>query len=316
MNACMRPGRPTVDPRPTPSVITMGDMSAPDALRRSVLYVPASNDRAMVKAAGLAADVILLDLEDAVAPDVKLTARVAAVAAVGDGRFGDREVAIRVNGLDTPWGTDDLLAVAASDADAVVLPKIDSPADIDVAVRLLAAANAAPALAVWPMIETPAGFLDCRAIAAHPRVAALVIGTNDLAFALRADISVDRSALVPHLAHALLAARATGTVIIDGAHTRIGDDEGLRDECRQGRAMGFDGKTVTHPSQIAIVNETWSPSVDEVERARGVVAAFDAAVADGSGVAVVDGRLIENLHAAEARRTIAIADACAARDRR
>jgi len=287
--------------------------SAATVLRRSVLYVPASSDRAMAKSVSLPADVILIDLEDAVAPDAKVSARAAAVAAV-DGRYGDREVVIRVNGLDTPWGDDDLRAVARSGAHAVSIPKVSSGKEMDVIEERLDAAGAPSELAIWPMVETPWGFLRCEEIAGHPRVEVLVVGTNDLAASLRVDIGRGRDALIPHLAHALLATRAAGREIIDGAHIAIDDAEGLRRECRQGRDMGFDGKTVTHPSQIEIVNTTWSPSPEAIDRARRVIEAFDAAVAGGSGVAVLDGRLVENLHAAEARRTLALAEAIAARE--
>lgn len=290
----------------------MGD---PIRLRRSVLYVPAANERAMTKAAGLSADVILIDLEDSVAPDAKHAAREAAVNATVDGRFGDLEVVIRANGLDTAWGAEDLRAVAGSRAHAVVIPKVASTDDLDAAGAILADAAAPADLPIWPMIETPAGFLNCAAIAAHPRTDVLVIGTNDLAFALRAQIAHGRDALIPHLAHALLAARAAGRPIVDGAHVGIGDEEGLRSECRQGRAMGFDGKTVTHPSQIAIVNATWTPSAADVDHALRVIAAFDDAIADGAGVAVVDGRLVEHLHATEARRIVAVAEAADERSR-
>lgn len=280
--------------------------------RRSVLYMPAANERALEKAKDLPADALIFDLEDAVAPDAKEAARGNAVAAASSGAYGRREVTIRCNGLDTPWGADDLAAAALSGASAVVIPKVSSVEEVaDVAARL-DAAGAPPSLAIWPMIETPAAIFGVRAIAAHPRVAVLIMGTNDLAKELRARQVPGRHALVPHLATALLAAREAGKVIVDGVYNDVKNLEGFRAECLQGAEMGFDGKTLIHPGQVDIANEVWAPSDADVDYARRVIAAFDEATAEGRGVITVDGRMIENLHVDTARRTLAVADAIAA----
>lgn len=280
--------------------------------RRSVLYMPAANQRALDKAATLPADALIFDLEDAVAPDAKVEARAHAVAAASSGLYGSREITIRCNGLDTVWGGDDLIAAAGSGADAVVIPKVGSRAEVDEVAARLDAAGAPGSMAIWPMIETPAAIFAVRDIASHPRVAVLVMGTNDLAKELRARQVPGRHPLVPHLATALLAAREAGTVIVDGVYNDVKDPEGFRAECLQGAEMGFDGKTLIHPGQVDIANEVWAPTEAEIDHARRVIAAFDEATAEGRGVITVDGRMIENLHVDTARRTLAVAEAIAA----
>jgi citrate lyase subunit beta/citryl-CoA lyase len=281
-------------------------------LLRSVLYMPAANARALEKAKTIPCDAIIFDLEDAVAPDAKADARDRAIAAVASGDYGRRLLTIRCNGLATEWGSDDLAAAAAAGPAAVVIPKVDSLTTLDdVAARL--DAGGAATTDVWAMIETPTAIFDVRALAAHPRVAVLVIGANDLARELHAPLGVaGRSNLAPYLATAVLAAREAGTLIVDGVFNDVGDAAGFAAECRQGVEMGFDGKTLIHPSQVEPANAAWTPSADDVETARRVIAAFDAASAEGRGVATLDGRMIEALHVDNARRTLALADAIAA----
>jgi citrate lyase subunit beta/citryl-CoA lyase len=276
--------------------------------RRSVLYMPAANERALEKAQTIPADAIIFDLEDAVAPDSKPDARAKAVAAVQSGAYGRRELTIRCNGLDTEWGTADVTAAAAAAPSAVVIPKVDSVASLDRVAELLDAGGGGE-VGIWAMIETPTAVYDVRAIAAHPRVRVLVMGTNDLAKELRAPIVPGRHPLVPHLATALLAAREAGKVILDGVYNDVKNPEGFEAECRQGMEMGFDGKTLIHPSQVEPANAVWAPTPEDVEYAQRVIAAFDDAVADGRGVVTVDGRMIENLHVDNARRVLATAEA-------
>jgi citrate lyase subunit beta / citryl-CoA lyase len=273
--------------------------------------MPAANERALEKAKALPADSIIFDLEDAVAPDAKESARVAACAAAGSGAYGRRELTIRCNGLDTPWGSADLAAIAVSTAAAVVVPKVNSVAYLDEVSQRLDNAGAPAAMSVWAMIETPTAIFDVRAIAAHPRVSVLVMGTNDLARELRAPLRAGRSALLPHLATALLAAREAGKAILDGVYNDVKDLEGFAEECAQGVELGFDGKTLIHPGQVDIANQAWAPSTTDIEQAQRIIAAFDAAVADGRGVVTVDGRMIENLHVANAQHTLALAEAIA-----
>jgi citrate lyase subunit beta/citryl-CoA lyase len=281
--------------------------------RRSVLYMPAANERALEKAKVLAADAIIFDLEDAVAPDAKEGARANAVAAAGSGGYGHRELTIRCNGLDTPWGADDVQAAATSGAAAVVVPKVSSAGYVEEISTRLEAAGAPASMAIWPMIETPTAVFECRAIAAHPRVAVLVMGTNDLARELRSVLgAAGRHPLVPHLCSALAAAREAGKVILDGVYNDVKDPDGFRAECVQGFELGFDGKTLIHPGQVDITNEVWAPTDAQVEHARRVIAAFEEALAQGKGVATVDGRMIENLHVANAQRVLAVAEAIAA----
>jgi citrate lyase subunit beta/citryl-CoA lyase len=280
--------------------------------RRSVLYMPAANDRALVKAQSIPADAIIFDLEDAVAPDSKTEARAKAVAAVRSGLYGNRELTIRCNGLDTPWGSGDVAAAGAAGPAAVVIPKVDSVGYVEEISALLDAAGAPASVRIWPMIETPTAIFDVREIAGHSRVAVLVMGTNDLAKELRSQLVPGRHPLVPHLAHALLAARAAGRVILDGVYNDVKNPDGFEAECRQGMEMGFDGKTLIHPTQVEPANEMWAPSVDDIDYAERVIATFDEAVADGRGVVTVDGRMIENLHVDNARRVLATAAAIAA----
>lgn len=273
--------------------------------RRSVLYMPAANERALEKAKTIPADAIIFDLEDAVAPDAKVAARVNAVAAAESGQYGRRELTIRCNGLDTPWGFDDLEAAGQSGVGAVVVPKVSSVTYLN-----QIAAALPEATRIWAMIETPTAIFDCRAIAGHSRVDVLVIGTNDLARELFAQLgAAGRHPLVPHLATALAAAREAGVAILDGVFNDVKDIDGFRAECVQGFEMGFDGKTLIHPGQVDIANEVWAPTDEQVDHARRVIAAFDEALAAGKGVATVDGRMIENLHVAQARRVLATAAA-------
>ncbi|HWL43801.1 MAG TPA: CoA ester lyase [Ilumatobacter sp.] len=282
--------------------------------RRSVLYMPSSNQRALDKAKDIPTDALIFDLEDAVAPDAKADARTNAVAAAGSGAYGNREITIRANGLDTPWGADDLAAIATSGAAAVVVPKVGSAAYLDDVSARLDAAGAPAGLTIWAMVETPTAILDVRHIAGHPRVSALVMGTNDLIKELRCGVAPDRTPLIPHLATALLGAREAGKVILDGVYNDVRDPDGFVAEARQGKLLGFDGKTLVHPSQVEPTNEVWAPSADEVDYAERVIAAFDEAVAEGRGVVTVDGRMIENLHVDNARRVLAVAKAINALD--
>jgi citrate lyase subunit beta/citryl-CoA lyase len=277
--------------------------------RRSVLYMPAANERALEKAKSIAADALIFDLEDAVAPEAKATARANAVAAARSGEYGNREVTIRCNGLTTPWGTDDIAAAAGSGASAIVIPKVDSAAYLDQISAALDANEAPSMMTIWAMIETPTAILDARQIAAHPRVRVLVMGTNDLAKELRTDAAPDRAPLIPSLAMALLAAREAGKVILDGVYNDVADEQGFLAEARAGKALGFDGKTLVHPSQVEPANTVWAPSDDEIEHSRRVIDAFRAAEAEGRGVVTVDGRMIENLHVANAERILAVAAA-------
>lgn len=277
--------------------------------RRSVLYMPAANSRALEKAKGIGADALIFDLEDAVAPDAKEAAREGACSAAGSGQYGYRELTIRCNGLDTPWGRDDLLAAGSAHPSAVVIPKVSAAADLGAVAGLLEQSGATDATRIWAMIETPAGIANAREIAGFERVDAVVMGTNDMAKELRAAITADRAALVPHLATCLVAAREAGVTALDGVYNNISDADGFAAVCRQGADLGFDGKTLIHPSQVEPCNDAFSPSLDELEFHRRVIDAFDAAVADGRGVVTVDGKMIENLHVDEARRAIALAEA-------
>jgi len=283
-------------------------------LRRSVLFMPASNARALDKARTLAADALVFDLEDAVAPGAKRAARDMAVAAARRGGYAPREVVIRVNALDTSWGRDDLAAVAGSGADAVLLPKVESAETVHAVAGLLDAAGAPAGLGLWCMLETPRGILRAEAIAtASRRVAALVLGTSDLTKDLRARHTPDRAPLVTSLGLCVLAARAHGLVALDGVHLDLDDDAGFLAACRQAAAMGFDGKTLIHPKTIEGANAAFSPPPESIAAARRIIDAHAAAVARGQGVVVVDGRLVENLHVEEAHRLVALADAIAAR---
>lgn len=274
--------------------------------------MPAANERALEKAKTLPADALIFDLEDAVAPDAKETARANAVAAAQSNEYGNREVTIRCNGLDTPWGADDIAATAGSGADAIVIPKVNSHAYLEEVERRLDAAGAPSELTIWAMVETPTALLDIRSIAHHSRVDVLVMGTNDLVKELRLGTPPDRSPLIPHLATALVGAREAGKDIVDGVYNDVRDPDGFLAEARQGQALGFDGKTLVHPSQVEPTNDVWAPAADDVAHARRMIEAFEAAEAEGRGVITVDGRMIENLHVDNARRVLAVADAIAA----
>jgi citrate lyase subunit beta/citryl-CoA lyase len=274
---------------------------------RSVLYMPSSNARALEKAKTLPADAIIFDLEDAVAPDAKQAARAQACAAVQSGEYGKRTLTIRCNGLDTPWGTDDLAAAAAAKPHAVVIPKVSGPDHL-----AAVAAAVGGDTRIWAMVETPSAIFSVREIAAHPQVDVLVMGTNDLAKELRAALVPGRAPLLPHLATALLAAREAGIEILDGVYNDVKDLEGFEVEARQGAEMGFDGKTLVHPTQVEVANRVWAPTEEQVDHARRVIEAFEQAEREGKGVVTVDGRMIENLHVDNARRTLATAEAIAA----
>ncbi len=289
-------------------------VAAPVRPRRSVLYMPGSNARALEKARTLAADGLILDLEDAVAPGAKAEARRLVVAALARGGYGLRETVVRVNGSSTPWGPDDLAAAAGSGADAVLLPKVESAAEVRAAQSALDAAGAPGALRLWCMIETPRGVLALREIAAAtPRLACLVAGTSDLVKDLRARHTPGRAEVLASLSLLVLAARANGLAALDGVHLDLADDAGFDAACRQGRDLGFDGKTLVHPRTIDAANRAFAPTAEEVAAARVVIEAHAAAARAGSGVVVVGGRLVEALHVEEARRTVALADAIAAR---
>lgn len=282
--------------------------------RRSVLYMPGANARALDKARGLDADTLILDLEDAVAPDAKALARQQVAAALRAGGYGRRECVVRVNALDTPWGLDDVRAIAQAGADAVLLPKVQSAAELDALAQALDAAGAPTALPLWAMAETPLGFLRLDAIAGgHARLAAIVVGTSDLVKDLHARHTPERHETLLARSLAVLAARAHGLAVLDGVHLDLDDDAGLAAACRQGRDQGFDGKTLIHPKQIAAANAAFAPTDAELASARKRLDAWRAAQAAGQGVAVVDGALVENLHAHEAERLLALADAIAAR---
>jgi len=290
-------------------------MAATARPRRSMLYMPGSNARALDKARGLPADALILDLEDAVAPDAKVAARAQVGAALRRGGYGGRELLVRVNGPATEWGRDDLEAAAGWPIDGVVLPKVESAAMVRAAETALVAAGAPDRLAIWCMIETPLGVLHAEAIAgASPRLGGFVMGTSDLAKELHAAHTRDRLPLLTALGLCLLAARAHGLAIADGVHLDLDDDDGFAAACRQGRELGFDGKTLIHPKTIAVANQVFGPSADEVAWARRIIAAHAEAVAAGKGVVLVDGKLVENLHVDSARRLVAEADQIAALD--
>ena len=283
--------------------------------RRSVLYMPGSNPRALAKARTLPVDGVILDLEDAVAPNAKEEARHRVAEALAEGGFGHRERVVRVNGLDTPWGAADLDAVAAMNLDAVLLPKIEGAGDVLAAWRRLCEAGARSGLALWVMIETPRGVLATASVcAAAAPLACVVLGTSDLAKELRVEHTPGRPGLLPALGHCVLAARAAGLDVLDGVQLDLEDEAALESVCRQGRELGFDGKTLIHPRQIATANRIFAPAPESVTAARRTLEAWEAASARGDGLAVVDGRLVEHLHAAEARRLVQMAEAIACRE--
>lgn len=288
-------------------------MAATVRPRRSVLYMPGSNPRALDKGRTLPADGLILDLEDAVAPDAKPAARAAIRDAVAAGGYGRRELVIRTNGLATPWGYDDLVMAATSGADAVLLPKVESPDLVRQADAVLRAAGAPDSLSIWCMMETPLGILNVREIAgASPRLGALVLGTSDLAKDLHAAHTRDRLPMLTSLGLCLLAARAYGLAVLDGVHLDLNDDAGFAESCRQGLELGFDGKTLIHPKTIAACNAIFAPGEEEVAHAHRIIDAHAEATAQGKGVVLVDGKLVENLHVENARRLVALAEAVAA----
>lgn len=271
---------------------------------RSVLYIPGSKERALEKARDLAADAIIFDLEDAVAPDEKVAARATLARFLTEVDYGPRVRIVRINGFDTDWGRADAAAFAGhGGVDAILVPKVNAPADLD---AVAAVAGEKP---LWAMMETAAGMLNAAAIAAHPRLQGMVMGTNDLAKELGSRFRADRLPLMTGLGLCLLAAKAEGRVIVDGVYNAFKDEAGLAAECAQGRDMGFDGKTLIHPAQVEICNAAFAPSAEEVDLARRQIAAFNAAQAQGQGVAVLDGRIVENLHVATAQAVLARARA-------
>ncbi|WP_028028269.1 HpcH/HpaI aldolase/citrate lyase family protein [Gemmobacter nectariphilus] len=273
---------------------------------RSVLYIPGSKERALEKAKGLAADAIIFDLEDAVAMEEKPRARALLAETLRTADYGQRARIVRINGLDTEWGADDVAAMVGVPLEAILIPKVNSAADVQAVAALI------PGVDLWAMMETPLGMLNAAEIAAHPRLVGMVMGTNDLAKDLGTRFRADRLPMITGLGLCLLAARAHGVTIVDGVYNAFKDVEGLRAECTQGRDMGFDGKTLIHPDQLAVANEVFAPSEAEVDLARRQIAAFDAAKAAGQGVAVVDGKIVENLHIVTAQATLAKAEAIAA----
>jgi citrate lyase subunit beta/citryl-CoA lyase len=278
---------------------------------RSVLYMPASNERALEKARTIPCDGLILDLEDAVAPDAKPAARDAACAAAASGAYGRRTLTIRVNGIGTEWHDEDLAAAAKAGPDAVVVPKVGSADDVHRLVDGLEKAGAPDHTTLWAMVETPGAILDALSIArASQRLSAFVLGTNDLVKELYAEHVPGRAPILPSLHQALLAGRAAGIAVLDGVFNDVKDLDGFLAECRQGRQMGFDGKTLIHPGQVEGANDAFAPSPEAVEEARGVLEAWEAGA--GSGVVTYRGRMIENLHVESARRTLSIHDAVSA----
>lgn len=305
----MTPADPPAQPSTEPS-------AAPPAPRprRSVLYMPGANQRALDKARTLPADALILDLEDSVAPEAKAEARERVAAAVAAGGYGHREVAVRINAPGTPWHADDVRAAAAAGPDAVVVPKVDSAATVREVEAALEAAGAPERTAIWAMIETPAAVLDARQIAAASRrLTVLVLGTNDLVAELAAEHVPGRAPLLTALSLTLLAGRATGRAVLDGVYNDVRNLEGFEDETLQARQLGFDGKTLIHPSQVEPCNRIFAPAPEEVDRSRRIVEAFEQATSQGRGVVTVDGRMIENLHVEQARRVLALAAELGAR---
>jgi citrate lyase subunit beta / citryl-CoA lyase len=280
--------------------------------RRSALYMPGSNARALEKAKELSADVIIMDLEDAVAPEVKAAARNQVMAAIESGGFGRKQVVVRINSLDTPWGVEDLTMAAASSANAVLIPKVSSP-DLIAGVSSVLDEKASTQK-IWAMIETPLGVLNVREIAAAARqngsrLDCFVIGTNDLVKETRAELDADRTAALYWLSAIMTAGKAYGLDVLDGVYNDFKDSEGLLRESRQGRQLGMDGKTIIHPGQISIVNDVFRPSADEIAAAESIIAAFELPENKGRGAITMNGRMVELLHAEMARRTVALANA-------
>ena len=277
--------------------------------RRSVLYMPGANTRALEKAKSLPADSLILDLEDAVAPDAKAQARENIRAALVTG-FGHREAVVRINGLNTQWGLDDLKAFADTKADAILLPKVESASQIREVASLLKQFNPVSTMKIWAMIETPLAIFKLPEIASsHPMLEALVLGTSDLVKDLHARHTPSRVETQTALSLSVLAARAHQLCVLDGVHLSLDDEDGLRQSCIQGRDMGFDGKTLIHPSQIALANQIFGPSLEEIDEARQRITAYEAAISSGAGIAVLNGKLVEELHIQDAKRILALANA-------
>jgi citrate lyase subunit beta/citryl-CoA lyase len=278
---------------------------------RSVLYMPSSNERALEKAKTIPCDALILDLEDAVAPDAKPAARDSAAAAVASGEYGRRTVTIRVNGIGTEWHEADLTAASQAGPAAIVVPKVESAEQVLQLVDMMERAGAPEHTRLWAMVETPQAIFDAREIAAaSPRLQALVLGTNDLVKELYAEHVPGRAPIVPSLHTVLLAGRAAGVAVIDGVYNDVKDTDGFLAECEQGRQMGFDGKTLIHPGQVEGANAAFAPSEQAVEDAEGLIAAFEAG--RGAGVVTYNGRMVENLHVESARRTLSIHEAIGA----
>lgn len=287
----------------------MSDAQPTPPRLRSVLYMPGANERALEKAKQIPADALILDLEDAVAPAAKSEARDRVCAAAGSGEYGSRLLAIRVNSIGTDWHEEDLHAAANAAPDAIVVPKVGSTDEVRGIERILDAVGTPDRTRLWAMLETPAAVLRAHEIAASSeRLSVLVMGTNDLAKELYAEARPGRASLQTSLSLCLLGARAAGKMILDGVYNDVRDPEGFEAECRQGRELGFDGKTLIHPGQVEICNRVFSPTPEDVEHAHRVIEAFEDAQRAGSGVVTVDGRLIENLHVETARRTLSLAD--------
>ncbi|MFS4436680.1 HpcH/HpaI aldolase/citrate lyase family protein [Paracoccaceae bacterium GXU_MW_L88] len=277
--------------------------------RRSVLYMPGSKSRALEKARGLAADALILDLEDAVAPSEKTAARELVAEAVREGGYGVREILIRINGLETEWGMEDLKMACRVGPDGILVPKVNTGAEIAELARKLREFDAPEKTKIWAMMETPLGIINAQNIAAADRMGGLVMGTNDLVKELRCEFTDDRAPVATSLSLCLLAGRAHGLPVIDGVYNAFKDDEGLERECVQGREMGFDGKTLIHPAQLDITNRVFAPSEEAIIEAREMTKAFEESMEKGEAVAVYNGKIVENLHVENAKRLIAMDDA-------
>lgn len=278
--------------------------------RRSALYMPGANPRALDKGRSLAADVLIMDVEDGVLPDAKIEARQRIVSEIAAGGYGPREIVVRINGMGTDWFADDIAAFAVSGADALLVPKVDGPETVRRVAENMDAVGAPAGMGIWCMLETPLGVLNARdTAAAHSRLRAFTLGTADLSKELHADLHApDRLPLLTSIGLAILAARAYGLSVLDAPHFNLDDDDGFLRACRQGKSFGFDGKTLLHPKTIAPANEVYGPSAEEIDWSRRVIASWSEAAKEGKGVTLLDGKLVENLHVAEAERTIALAD--------
>ncbi len=277
--------------------------------RRSALYMPGANPRALDKGRTLPADVLIMDVEDGVLPDAKIEARQRIAAEIATGGYAPREVVVRINGIATEWFDDDIAAFSRSGADALLVPKVDGPETVLRVAERMEAAGAAAEMGIWCMLETPLGVLNARdTAAAHPRLRAFALGTADLSNELHADLHApDRLPLLTSIGLVVLAARAHGLAVLDAPHFDLDDDAGFERVCRQGKSFGFDGKTLLHPKTIAVANDVYGPSGDDIAWSERVIAAWSEAAAAGNGVTLLDGKLIENLHVAEAERVIALA---------